>query len=198
MSSPPPSPPESPKESGPAKPVHAPGSGRFETSAQAEANMIQAVELRRAGVSFDEIAKRVGYSDRSAAYKAYRAALARVPARAVQEHRDEWNDRLERLLLPYWTNALAGDIAAGRMVIRIAQEAARINGFYAPTEVRVGPDSEGSAAYRAIMDTYLNDTSLAERVARWREEHEQHAEESLPETPSESVDPAPAEDAPPV
>ena len=57
----------------------------------------QVVELRIAGVTFDEIASRVGYSNKSGAWHAYQAAMERYVIESVESQRAVQSERLDRL-----------------------------------------------------------------------------------------------------
>lgn len=63
----------------------------------------EVVRLRTMGVTFDDIAERVGYKSRGAAYEAYRAALRWWGAAPVTEARQLEEERLEVL----WRTAMA-------------------------------------------------------------------------------------------
>lgn len=89
----------------------------------------QVLELRRAGVTFDEIATRVGYADRGAAHKAYKRALARTLQQPAAEIRELEADRLDRLLVAVWARALRGDLAAVDRVIRLMERRSRLLGL---------------------------------------------------------------------
>lgn len=79
----------------------------------------QCLELRRAGLTFDVIAERIGYVDRSGAYYAYKRALERTMPLSPPEARDLELDRLERLHAAVWPKALRGDLDAVDRVLRI-------------------------------------------------------------------------------
>lgn len=89
----------------------------------------QTLELRRAGVSFDDIANRVGYNDRGAAHKAYKRALARTLQEPAAEIRELEQDRLDRLQVAVWAKALRGDLGAVDRVLRIFERRARLLGL---------------------------------------------------------------------
>ena len=56
--------------------------------------------LRLAGMSFEDIAKNVGYADKSGAKRAFDAASERWVVESVAQHRQIQSDRLDRLLFP--------------------------------------------------------------------------------------------------
>jgi hypothetical protein len=62
----------------------------------------EAVRLRTAGRTYDEIAMALGYSGRSGAFKAVRKALRDNEASAVEEYRTLELARLDTLLSSAW------------------------------------------------------------------------------------------------
>lgn len=72
--------------------------------ANAAANLALALELRRQRVTYQEIANRCGYADRSGAFYAIQRALARNEEENVEAYRQEeldMLDALQRLLWPF-------------------------------------------------------------------------------------------------
>lgn len=105
------------------------------------------LDLRAAGATFQQIADALGYSDRSAARKAFHRALdAEVAIGAEQREtlRQQQQYRLEQMLRAVWPNALRGDVKAQERVLRILERQARLLGLDAPVNLRVsdGLDAE--------------------------------------------------------
>lgn len=97
----------------------------------------QVLELRRDGLTFDAIARRLGYSDPSGAYHAFQRALARITEEPAQEVR-----RLELERLDWMFECLRDAIAKGRGYaiekgIMIMDRRARLLGLDAPTKHQV-------------------------------------------------------------
>ena len=67
----------------------------------------QVLELRKAGLSFSQIAEHLGYADASGAKRLYDRALAEAPQQAAAELRALHNERLETLLKGVWVEAAA-------------------------------------------------------------------------------------------
>jgi hypothetical protein len=100
----------------------------------------QVIELRRAGATFDDIARAIGFKHPSGAQQAYARALKRVLVEAgAEEVRVMELDRLDRLQRSVWPQALAGDINSVNTVLRIMHRRAQYLGLDAPIkqEVRV-------------------------------------------------------------
>lgn len=97
----------------------------------------QALELRKAGHSFERIAAHLGYASKSAAYKAVMAGLRATlqePADAVRALELERCDRLQAAV---WPAATQGDLPAVAAVLRIMERRARYLGLEAPHVVDV-------------------------------------------------------------
>lgn len=102
------------------------------------------VQLRTAGVTFDQIAESLGYASRSGAKEAYDAALLRWGRQAVDEHRDLEDIRLEEL----WRRTFAriADASADEVdefvklvgaAVRVSKRRADLLGLDAPRQVEV-------------------------------------------------------------
>lgn len=94
----------------------------------------QVLELRLSGVTFEMIAKKVGFASAGACYNAYKRALIRTlqePADAVREAEVA---RLDRLMQSVWVSALRGDVRSVDAVLRIMDRRARYLGLDAPTK----------------------------------------------------------------
>jgi hypothetical protein len=104
----------------------------------------RALELRRAGASYEQIADQIGYANRGGAHKAVTSALKT----AVQEQADELRtlecERLDRLLLAVWKAAIDGDLKAIDRALRIQEQRARLLGLNLLPGA--GSDDTGEAA----------------------------------------------------
>lgn len=87
------------------------------------------LELRRAGMPFDEIAQVVGYATRAPAHTAYKRALARKVEPVASEVRELEADRLDRLQMTWWPKAIAGDPIGLNAVLRIMERRAKLLGL---------------------------------------------------------------------
>ncbi len=95
----------------------------------------QAVQLRLAGVDFETIADRLGYSSRGAAYtditRALEGSLAELKHGADVLRHEELL-RLNRLQAGLWSAALAGDTKSAETVLKIIDRRCRLLGLDAP------------------------------------------------------------------
>lgn len=89
----------------------------------------RALELRRDGYSFDDIAHELSLADRSQAFMYFRHALARPVYEDAHEVRQVEAIRLDRLQLAVWDAAIAGDLAAVASVLKISERRARLLGL---------------------------------------------------------------------
>lgn len=103
----------------------------------------QAIALRLAGMDFDTIAERLGYSSRGAASKdMWRAVETNrlEEAQAVENLRDVEGQRLDRLQAAVWAKALKGDLKAVETVLKVIAQRSRLFGLDAPIRTEVtGP-----------------------------------------------------------
>lgn len=97
----------------------------------------RAVELRKSGASFDEIARHLGYKDASGAYRAVRAALRKTIQQPADELRVLETARLDALMMAIWADAMKGDVAKMDRVLKIMTRRATLLGLDAPTTVRL-------------------------------------------------------------
>ena len=89
----------------------------------------KAVELAQAGHDYDSIAREVGYSNRGTAWRVVQKALQDRVTEGVDEYRRLELDRLDRLMRAHWDEALAGDLAAAHVVLRIIDQRIRLLGL---------------------------------------------------------------------
>jgi len=93
------------------------------------------VELRHMGITYEVIAKQVGYASPSGAFHAYERALARYPKETVEKKRELAESRLERLLAGVWTKALRGETPAIMATLKIFERQAKLMGLDAPQKI---------------------------------------------------------------
>lgn len=112
----------------------------------------QAFELRLAGLSFEQIAVQVGYTNRGTAYQAIRRVLVQYQSRLTQ-HAEELRlledaryDEMLRILHPM---ILKGDLGAMDRALRISQARRQLWGLDAPA-----PPHELSEPMRTLLATW--------------------------------------------
>jgi len=100
----------------------------------------KAVAMRLAGMDYDTIVIRLGYSDRGAACKDITRALEANVAeqnRTVDVLRQAELQRLDRLQAGMWTAAAGGDSRAVETVLRIIDRRCKLLGLDAPVRHEV-------------------------------------------------------------
>ena len=133
---------------------HRKGNGRGEDAASpgridAQEKRARALELRKAGATYDQIAKQVGYSNRGNAQRAVQTALKEITAEPAREVLTLELERLDGMLLSLWPQARRGDVNAVDRVLRIQERRARYLGL---------DDGPGAPTVEALM------TSLSEAM----------------------------------
>jgi hypothetical protein len=97
----------------------------------------EVLKYRRGGMTFDQIAQRVGYKNASGAKAAYKRAMIRTLQPVADELRDTQIDRLETALLAIWNKVLKGDLRAIDRLIAISRRESELLGMDAPKQAQV-------------------------------------------------------------
>ncbi len=127
---------------------------------------IEAVNLRRSGLTYREISEQTGYwTDESGARHAVNRLLARHETEGVAELRAVECERLDALQRAVWAAAMTGDVDAVKAVLQVIDRRCRLLGLNAPQRVSVGPDDGVSATEFATRAAELI-TSLRPDVLR--------------------------------
>jgi hypothetical protein len=115
----------------------------------------RAVDMRRAGVSFDAIARALGYASSGHAHTAFMTYMREYPRESIDDARQVELDRLDQLQAAIWQQCLASGSsnqhwAIDRM-LKISDQRARLLGLNAPVRQEVSVITE-STVDRAISD----------------------------------------------
>lgn len=97
----------------------------------------QALQLRKAGASYRDIARQMEVSTATAFYWVEQEMKA-VPAEDAVTLRQQEVERLDRLQQAVWTNALKGDVPSVNTAVGIIDRRAKLLGLDAPQQVQVG------------------------------------------------------------
>lgn len=100
----------------------------------------QALELRKAGLGYQAIADKLGYSGPSGAYQSIRAALRAIVKEPAEEVLALELQRLDDMLAGLWLKARQGDTLKVDRVLKIMQRRAELLGLDAPKTVKVVQD----------------------------------------------------------
>lgn len=129
-----------------------------EAASTTQTKQRKAFELRKAGLTYDEIATRVGYASASGAYQAVQRVIAQAQVESVKEMRAIHESRLNDLLMVAYRQGLQGDLSAIRTAIDIMERQAALHGLDEEPAQQAGqiivlggdPDSFIAAAKAAI------------------------------------------------
>ena len=97
----------------------------------------EALSLRLVGLSYDAIAERLEFANRSGAFRAVQAALKKTLQEPADELRTLELERLDSMLLPMMAQAKKGNQGAVDRVLRIMERRAKLLGLDAPTKQEV-------------------------------------------------------------
>lgn len=103
--------------------------GQHRNRALAASRRARAVELRTAGLTYDQIAAELGYANRGTVYRIVSEALKNQTVEAVNQLRCLEVERLDRLQLALWPAAMAGDVHAASLVSRVIMDRCRLLGL---------------------------------------------------------------------
>jgi hypothetical protein len=115
-------------------PVH----GQHRNHALAAARRARAVELRTAGLTYDQIAVKLGYANSGTVYHVVSQALRAHTLEAVGELRTLEVERLDSLQLAMWQKAMDGDVPSVMAVVRCIMSRCRLLGLEGPSILRAG------------------------------------------------------------
>lgn len=97
----------------------------------------EVLKLRRGGLTFDLIAKQLGYKHASGAHKAYLSACKRIVRADVEELRGTELDRLDLAQGALWSRVMRGEVPAVMAVLRIMERRARLLGLDQPVKSQI-------------------------------------------------------------
>lgn len=90
----------------------------------------EALRLRILGNSFETIAKKAGYANRSGAHKAVSRALKNITRENATELREQELQRLDIAQLAIMGQVIAGNFGAVDRLIKIVDQRAKLTGLY--------------------------------------------------------------------
>ncbi len=140
--------------------------GESKTSARrlaANAKQQQALELRKAGATYETIAQSLGYSSPSGAYQAIESAMKRTLQEPADDLRRLEIERLNAMLLSIWPSVRQGNYGAIDRALRIMERTAKLLGLDAPAKQEIS-GADGGAIPIAFVD-YRKDLQQGENDA---------------------------------
>ena len=134
--------------------------GGFVKTAENAENDAEALRLRSEGLTYREIAQRLGINS-STAYRRVENALRAIPADGVEGLRQLEGERLDRLHAALWERALEGDLPAIDRLLTISARRSKLYGLDAPTrqinELQSFSTAEISAEVRRLELLLMQD-----------------------------------------
>ena len=129
----------------------------------AAARAAKALELRLSGLDYAEIAVRLGYREKSGAWRAVEGELRKVRHERASQVVALDLSRLDMLLNTVWDRALGGDLAAFDRVMKVLERRARyfdLDGHAGST-----PDQFQAVQELAFADALARLSSLKDEIA---------------------------------
>jgi hypothetical protein len=117
---------------------------------------VRALELRKAGVSYDMIAQQLGYSNKSSAHRAVSKLLDSTEKEVVGDLREMELRRLDDLFRSMYPMALKGNFVAVDKCLKIMERRSKITGLDAPEKTQ--------SDVRQIIKVVYEDAQYAEDV----------------------------------
>lgn len=90
---------------------------------------LQALELRKAGLSYPVIADKLGYASASGAYQAVESAIQKVLEEPAEKVRKMALSRLDSFMLSIWPKLREGDLTAIDRALKIEERRAKLLGL---------------------------------------------------------------------
>ena len=103
----------------------------------AAARQLRALELRKQGKQYSEIAAELGYASGSGAHAAVRGALKKTLQEPADELRAIENARLDAMLAALWPAIERGDAKAIAAGVKLSERRAKLNGLDKPDALDV-------------------------------------------------------------
>ena len=127
----------------------------------------QAIKLRQAGATLEDIARQLGFKGAAGAYKSVMrelGATAQDHGEGTEAVRQLELNRLDQMQFPLWPQVLSGDVQATTTALRIQERRAALLGLDAPKQIeaRVRIDvMSWNQALRDFLEVYREYHSTA-------------------------------------
>lgn len=126
------------------------------TAIQRREKDAKALELRKSGVTFEQIANHLGYASKGKAHDGVMRAIREITREPAQELLELELSRLDAMLGGLWVAARSGDVFAIDRVLSIMDRRARYLGLNNPTPD--AGDTEAREALQALVAAITNAT----------------------------------------
>lgn len=138
---------------------------------EAQRKASEALHYYLAGLSYSQIAERVGYSNPGNAWRAVQRVLDDAPDPGnIARQRTVENHRLDAIWRLAWPGAEQGDVACMRVLLEVSRRRSMLNGLDKPVMLQVGGLSDFGQPPQGPM---LREILPAEEFADVRSEREQ-------------------------
>jgi orotate phosphoribosyltransferase-like protein len=126
-----------------------------------QARRIEALDLRKAGFAYAAIGKQLKVSGEQARLDVMSALkqLAEHQDTETAEYRNLELERLDRMMLAVWSDAIKGHLGAVDRVLKISERRARLMGLDAPVKQEV--EHSGAVAWSTIVKPNGNSDPFA-------------------------------------
>jgi hypothetical protein len=128
--------------------------------------MNRVLTMRKAGVPFEVIADRVGYKDKSGAYRAWERAMKGLVTEPAEELRKLELARLDDLLFAIWKKGTEGDLGAIDKLLKISERRAKLAGLDMPTMLKNELTGPGGGPIQVSEEEYDLDLLTVEEVVQ--------------------------------
>jgi gamma-glutamyl:cysteine ligase YbdK (ATP-grasp superfamily) len=123
---------------------------------------LEALRLRQAGFTYDEIAIRTGYANRSSAFRAVSSALKKTLKEPSDAVRMVELTRLDQMIKALWPTAEQGNLGAIDRVIKIMERRARFLGLDSAQDINVNFGKMSDAELRDYIQRCLAEISSSD------------------------------------
>jgi hypothetical protein len=125
---------------------------------------LQALELRKTGMTYSDIARVLGYADGTGAFQAVRRALQATMKEPAEELRTMEEARIDAALAAIWNAVLNGSYGAIDRFIRLSERRSRLRGLDAPVQVGLQGGLENSST--EYIDIFVHDPQADAKAKR--------------------------------
>ena len=132
---------------------------------EAQNKQQQALELRMAGRTWQEIAEHLGYKSHTGAYEAVKVALSRSNHEAAFDYRNLTLGRLTKILQVHWPLMLQADPVASKLCLQTIKDMRDLMGLDSPARLE-HTGADGAPIQHEVMTLDVGDITQAIEVLR--------------------------------
>ena len=125
----------------------------------------QAMELRMAGRTWQEIADHLGYKSHTGAYEAVKVALSRSNHEAAEDYRSLTIGRLTKILQVHWPLMLQADNNSTRLCLQTIKDMREVLGLDSPSKFE-HTGADGAPIRHEVITLDVGDITEAISVLR--------------------------------